>query len=194
MKRTCLILLPLILFLNSCTLPIILAGAAIGLGGSVYYDKRSAQTILEDHNITANVQKNINKDKHLDNHTSVNVNTYDGIVLLTGQAQTPQFRTELEKVTRSVVGVRKIYNEIDIAAPDANLQNANDTWLTTKVKSELLSKQGIKSNELKIVTSNGSVYVMGRVTRSQGDKIANIVRRVSGVNRVIKVFEYSTYS
>jgi osmotically-inducible protein OsmY len=194
MKKYGLILIPLTLFLNSCTLPVILAGAAVGLGGTVYYDKRSAQTMLEDHHITSNVGKKINTNKGLSKHIAVSVNTYDGIVLLTGQAQTPQFRSQLESITKSVVGVRKIYNEVDIAAPDAHLQNVTDSWLTTKVKSELFSKQGFKSNELKIVTTNGSVYIMGKVNRAEGDKVANIVRRVSGVNRVIKVFEYSTYS
>ena len=193
MKKWMLIL-PISVILNSCALPLVLAGAAAGVGGSVYYDKRSAQTILADFDTKRKIENALAKDKNLKGHTSINASTYNGMVLLTGQAQTPQLRLEAEKVSSKIKGVRKIYNEVSISAPDAHLQNANDMWLTTKVKSELFSKQGLSSNELKIVTSNGSVYIMGKVTKKEGDKIADIVRRVEGVNRVVKVFEYSTYS
>ena len=186
--------LPLIFCLNACTPTTLLVGAAIGIGGSLILDKRSIQTIWNDHHISSTALNRIRVDKQLKNSTSINASTFDGELLLVGQAQTAQLRQKAEKITSKIPGVRKIFNEIEIAAPDGGFQNSNDTWLTTKVKAELFSKRGLSSSEIKIITSNGTVYIQGKVDRKKGNEIADIVRRVSGVNRVIKVFEYSKYS
>ena len=186
--------LPLVFCLNACTPTTLLVGAAIGIGGSLILDKRSIQTIWNDHHISSTALNRIRVDKQLKTSTSINASTFDGEVLLVGQAQTAELRKKAEKITSGIKGVRKIFNEIEIAAPDGSFQHTNDTWLTTKVKTELFSKRGFNASSIKIVTSNGTVYLQGKVNRKTGNKIADIVRRVSGVNRVIKVFEYSKYS
>jgi len=181
--------LPLALCLNACTPTALLIGAAVGVGGSLYLDKRSIQTIWEDHHISSTILNRIRNNKELNTSSSINASTFNGAVLLVGQAQTAEVRKNVEKIASKTKGVKRIFNEINIAAPDGSFQHANDTWITTKVKTELFTKRGISSSEIKIVTSNGTVYIQGKVTPKTGKQIADIVRRISGVNRVVKVFE-----
>jgi osmotically-inducible protein OsmY len=194
MKKWILIL-PFVLCLNGCFPPAVwIAGAVIGVTGSVIYDKRSVQTIWNDRKISDKAEGILENDPSLKKNTNISAATFDGNVLLVGQAQTAQLREQAEKKIETIKGVRKIYNEVAIAAPDQNLQGTSDSWITTKVKTELLSKKGFKSFELKVVTDNGVVYLMGRTTEQKGDQVADIVRRVSGVNKVVKVFEYTNHA
>jgi osmotically-inducible protein OsmY len=181
--------LPLALCLNACTPTALLISAAVGIGGSLYLDKRNIHTILDDHHISSMILNRIRNDKKLNASSSINASTFNGAVLLIGQTQTAEMRKNIEKTASKTKGVKKIFNEIKIAAPDGSFQHANDTWITTKVKTELFTKRGIQSSEIKIVTSNGTVYIQGKASAKTGKQIADIVRRISGVNRVVKVFE-----
>jgi osmotically-inducible protein OsmY len=90
--------------------------------------------------------------------------------------------------------VRKVYNEVEIAAPSAMSQRSADTWITTKVKTALLDVEGLEifdSTRVKVVTERGVVYLMGLLTRDEAELVTETVRRVAGVQRVVRLFEYA---
>ena len=189
MKRKALTLAILTsILLNGC---FAVGGLIAGKTASIFYDKRSIQTQLSDHKITQTAAHDIAKNKTLSKNTNISIYTYDGNVLLTGQAQTPALSKEVVDIVTNIKDVTNIYNQIEIAAPSDTLQSSNDTWLSTKVRTQLLSKKGLTSLSIKFITVNSVVYLMGKCTRSQGDEIADVVRRVQGVNKVIKAFEYT---
>lgn len=180
-------LLPLLL--SGCIPAAILAGATVG--GAIVYDKRSLKTMHSDQHAANVAQYWINNDPKLKGHAHISVSVFNQVALLVGQAQTEELRQRAYKIVKKVKDVKRIYNAITIAGATSELQRTSDTWITGKVKTVLLSTPGLKSNDLKIVTENGVVYLMGSVSRQQADIATNAARRVQGVTKVVKVFEYT---
>jgi osmotically-inducible protein OsmY len=110
-------------------------------------------------------------------------------VLLAGQVNDEVLKAGATQVARKVKGVRRIYNELEIGAPTSILQRSKDTWITGRIKSELLADSKIDGTSIKIVTENGVVYLLGIATSAEADVIADRASRVSGVHRVVRLFE-----
>lgn len=165
-----------------------LAGAAVG--GVVAYEGRNAHSKKNDLRLSQLAHKKLNADKELMLHSRVVISAYDGIVLLAGQAPTAELKSQAQDIVETVPGVRRVYNEITISGPISSLTQSSDTWITTKVKSMLLATQGLDSSQIKVVTENGTVYLLGKVSRGQSRIAADVARKVSGVQRVVTLFEY----
>lgn len=176
----------LCLALSGCVGGILLAGAT---GGYILYDKRGLSTIVDDRHITQTAQNLIYQDPRLEGRSHINVATYDHVALLVGQAQTPELRKLAYNLVSHVQGVNLLYNEITIAGSTSALQRSNDSWLTTKVRTAMLTKTKLSSSAIKIITENNIVYLMGDATGEQANLAANVARRISGVTKVVKVFE-----
>lgn len=176
-----------VLLLQACA-PVLVAGAATG--ASVANDRRTAGTVLEDQSIELKASGAIQADEALSKSVHVSVTSFNDIVLLTGQAPTRALRDQVLEHVRSTKKVRGIHNEISIENPTSFNTRSNDTWITTKCKSTLLGAKGLEATHIKIVTEDGVVYLMGLVTRQEGDTAAKTVQQVTGVQRVVKVFEY----
>jgi osmotically-inducible protein OsmY len=87
--------------------------------------------------------------------------------------------------------VKKVVDEMRIAGTAGFGSRSNDTWITTKVKSTLAAKGGVLADRVKVLTESSVVYLMGIVTRDEGENAVAITRQIDGVSRVVKVFEYS---
>ncbi len=192
MKRmiTCLILV-YTLSLSGCVVPVFIAGAAAG--GAVIYDKRSVKTMGEDQQTYQYAQRWLNEDPVLKDHSHIVVAVFNHVALLIGQAQTPEIRDRAYQILVQVAKkfpISRIYNEITIAGNTTFVQRSNDSWVTTKVRTALLAKKGLASNNIKVITENSVVYLMGDIGRSQAKLAADAARRVQGVQKVVKVFTY----
>lgn len=190
MKRVFLLLLTdlfLILALEGCIPAAFVAGAATGV---VIYDHRPAKTIVEDREITFSIQHRLSYDNDLYQQANVSVTTLNHIVLLLGQTPTAQLRNQAEEIAKANTKVKMVYNEITIEKPILAIKRANDSWITTKVKTVLATVSGLNSTTLKVVTENGVVYLMGLTTRSQAALATAKTRTVAGVKKVVKLFEY----
>jgi osmotically-inducible protein OsmY len=175
--------------LSACVPTAVVAGAAAT--SSVAYDKRNTKTVFSDRKITQTADNLLQADPELKGRSNIDIATFDHVVLLVGQAQTPELKTRAYQIASSVPGISRIYNEITIAGATSKIQRTNDTWLTSKVKLALLAKAGLKSNEFKVVTENSVVYLMGLTGHSQGEQITSIARQVAGVTKVVTVFQYT---
>ncbi|MGB0733449.1 MAG: BON domain-containing protein, partial [Pontibacterium sp.] len=122
--------------------------------------------------------------------TNIAVTSYNGIVLLTGQASSDATRARAEQIVSEVSKVRRIYNEVTVSGTTSTLSTANDAWLTTKVKTQLLVDETVDGHRVKVVTESGTVYLMGLLTPTEADSVINIVRQIGGVQRIVKMFEY----
>lgn len=167
-----------------------IAGAAAG--GLIVYDRRSIAMTATDTRIRHNVIKALKEDGSFANSHIV-VSSFHQMVLLAGQTPLASLRAQAERVTNSVPDIKKIYNEIEISSPSSNMTRSSDTWVTTKVKSKMLATKGLHSGEIKVVTENGVVFLMGIVTKEQSDLAVDVARRVSGVQKIVKVFRYKRY-
>lgn len=167
-------------------------GSAIGgaVGGSFASDRRCMQAIADDRMIHYQADLRLQSASALKG-TRIVVADYNHIVLLVGQVQTESQRQLAKEIVQGVPTVKYIYNKLEIAPPLSPMAQSKDAWITTKIVSSMLPCTDLNTTQIKVVTEDGTVYLMGIVTEHQGRAAAEIARRVSGVKRVIKLFEYA---
>lgn len=116
--------------------------------------------------------------------------SFNGVVLLAGQVTNEALRDEAARVAGGIDKIRRVQNELEVGGPTSVLTRTVDAWITSKVKTRLLADEQIQGTRVKVVTENGIVYLMGLIPREEGDRAAEIARRVYGVQKIVKVFEY----
>lgn len=120
----------------------------------------------------------------------INVVSYDGIVLLTGQVEDAELRDLAEQSIRDIRKIRKIHNEIQIGGAISLVARGNDNWVQTKVKAQFLANEDVDASRIKVFVEDGIVYLLGVVPRNKADAAVAVARTVFGVQRVVKVFDY----
>jgi len=164
--------------------------AAGGAGAAVAVDRRSAGVMVDDQAIELKIGKIINEDEDMGEKAHVNITSYNYSVLLSGETPTADMRDRAVDIARHVEKVKKVYNEIAVADPTTLKSRSEDTWITAKVKTKLLGIKEISAAGIKVVTENRTVYLMGIVSRAEGEAAAETARFVEGVARVVLLFEY----
>lgn len=176
-----------LLMLQACA-PLLLAGA--GTAAVAAHDRRTVGAQIDDEAVELKAASAIKSDEELRGHTHINVTSVNGIVLLSGEAATVEQRDRILASVREVAGIRQTVNEIRIAPPSSFGARTYDTWLTTKVKGKLLGAENVDSAQVKVVTENEAVYLMGLVSHREAEQATEAARAVGGVARVVKLFEY----
>ena len=69
---------------------------------------------------------------------------------------------------------------------------SNDMLLLSKVKATLIDARDLQSGAFKVVTERGIVYLMGIVSEREATRAADLTRTISGVSKVVRVFEVVT--
>jgi osmotically-inducible protein OsmY len=167
--------------------PIVVA-AGIGAGALVAVDRRSTGAQVDDEAIEFKVTTAAGS--RWDTRVHLNVTSYNGNVLLTGEAPTPTVRDEIEQLAKTTDRVRGVTNDI-VIGPDAGLgARTHDSYITSKVKARFVEARRFDANRVKVVTERSVVYLLGIVTRGEADAAAQVAASTSDVVRVVKVFEY----
>jgi len=184
---TTLVLMTSVVVSQSACVPLLVGGAIAG-GAAVATDRRSAGAQLDDEVIEDKSSIAIHERFKGDFH--VNVTSFNGIVLVTGEVPAETSKTEIGQMLRTTPKVRAVQNEL-VVGPVTDLQSrSNDTLITSKVKARFVEAAKFQINYVRVVTEHGVVYLMGIVRREEGDAAAEIARTTNGVQRVVKVFEY----
>ncbi|QJE00061.1 BON domain-containing protein [Massilia forsythiae] len=165
----------------------IVAAGAVG-GAVATADRRSLGAQTEDKAIA--VKADVNLGKIVGDAGHVNVNSYNRKVLLTGEVRDEAMKRAVENEVRGISNVDNVMNELAVAGVSSYTSRSSDTLITSKVKLSLADKQTIKATSFKVVTERGNVYLMGLVTQREGNIAADVAKGVSGVMRVVKMFEY----
>jgi osmotically-inducible protein OsmY len=166
-----------------------MVGGAV-MGAVATADRRTLGAQTEDKTITVKAELRVPKIAGDDAH--VNIASFNRKVLLTGEVKDEATKAKVEREVRSIEGVNSIANELEIAGPASYTSRSSDALITTKVKASLVDMKTISATSFKVVTERGTVYLMGRVTQREGQVAADVARGVSGVQRVVKIFEYIT--
>lgn len=173
--------------LQSC---FFVAGAAVGAAAiAVVYDHRTIAKTIDDTRIANEIYNQMRVQPGLKNNSHVEVTVFNGVVLLTGETPSQKLKKKAEIIARETENVVKVYNQISVDGPTSTLTRTSDSWITAKIKAEMLATENLKSGSIKVVTENGTVYLMGTVDKTQADIAANLARQVSGVQRVVKIFK-----
>jgi osmotically-inducible protein OsmY len=168
--------------------PVIVAGGATAAVAAT--DRRTLGALVDDNAIELKARKALNSDPEIGDDVHVNITSVNGIVLLTGETMTAELRDRVLGLIRDIPGIRSIVNEVRVAEPRAFAYTTNDGWITGKVKAKLLGDQNIPGRQVKVVTENSVVYLMGLVKQKEGELAAEAARTVGGITRVVKLFEY----
>ena len=173
--------------LSACA-PIILGGAVMGTFAAT--DRRTVGNQVEDQNIELKGMNRLSGRYGDKGHISIN--SYNRKVLLTGEVPTEAAKADAEEQAKGIENVRAVVNELQVGLPTSLATRSNDTFITGKVKASLIDAKDVFANSFLINTQRGTVYLMGRVTEREGARGASIAAGVSGVTKVVKVFDYIT--
>ena len=178
-----------IALLQGCAATVV--GGAAG-GAAVAHDRRTAGTVVDDQGIEFKAMSIMNDNPEMNERSSISVTSYNYTVLLTGDAEDEHIPKSYAHMIADIPKVMRVVNEVQIG-PNATLaEQSRDAYITTKAKLSLfdLELPGFDATRVKVLTQKGTVFLMGLVTREEGQAAAEQVRNVDGVRRVVKVFEY----
>lgn len=170
--------------LSACA-PLIVGGAVVG--GVMAIDRRTAGTQIEDEGIELRAANRIRET--LGDRAHVNVTSYNRQTLLTGEVASAQDRQTVEQIVAQGENVRSVVNDLAVMPASSLSQRSNDTFITGKVRASLVDAKDISANSFKVVTERNIVYLMGRVSQREANRATEIARGVSGVSKVVRVFE-----
>lgn len=189
MKRASAVLL--VAYAALCALLAGCAAAVVaGAGGAVLVatDPRTTGTQVDDQGIELKILDQASK--LYGERIHLNVTSYNGIVLLTGEVPDQGAWSSIGGIAKNTEKVRAVHNEL-VVGPLTSLESrTNDTYITSKVKARMIEANKFPPNVVKVVTERAIVYLMGIVTRQQGAAAGEIAATTEGVARVVKVFEY----
>ena len=177
----------LVVSLSGCAAAVV-GGAAVG--GMMALDRRTVGTQVEDEGIELRAGNRIHGiygDK-----VHVNVTSYNRQVLLTGEVPSAEVRETVEKTVAAEQNVRSVVNDLAVMPNSTIGQRSNDTFITGKVRASLVDAKDLSANSFKVVTERNVVYLMGRVSQREAGRATAIARGITGVSKVVRVFEYLT--
>ncbi len=167
-----------------------LAGGAVVGTSMMTVDRRTTGVQVDDQGIEMKASSAVNS--AIGERGHINVTAYNKAVLLTGEVPTEADRSAAEAAAGRVAGVTGVINDLAVM-PVASLGAiTNDTIITGKVKAAFLDASQLQVASIKVVTERGTVYLLGRVTEAEATRAAEVTRGVSGVRKVVKVFEIIT--
>ncbi len=161
----------------------------VGLPGSDP-GSRTLGTLIDDKQIERKARREI-RAAHPDlAKAHIVTKSFEGRLLLAGEVPSEEARVVAEQTASRLRLVRTVYNELRVAGATTYLARSNDNWLTNKVNAVMLAARDFDSDHVKVITVNGTVYLLGRVTRGEGEQAAEITQGVGGVEKIVKLFEY----
>ena len=165
--------------------PLIVGGAV--MTGVVATDRRTAGAQVEDEAIELKVASAVRKE--LGERVHLNVTSFNRKLLLTGEARSQADKDRAEKLAQSQENVQSIVNDLAVAPPSSLTQRSKDVVITSQAKAAFIDAKDLQVNAIKVVTERGAVYLMGRVTAREAKRASDIVRGISGVTKVVRVFD-----
>ncbi len=160
---------------------------AVSVGAMMSVDRRTAGAQLEDETIQLKAVTALGQ--ALGSSVNIYVTSYNRQVLLTGEVPDAASKELSERLVRQIENVRVVYNELGVVNATTLAQRGADVYVTARVRAAFLEAPDLSSNAFRVVTTRGTVYLMGRVTPRESDRAAQVTQRVNGVRRVVKVFE-----
>ena len=173
--------------LSSCT-SIISASRDEPIGEN--YGKRTPGAYVDDQLIETKSKVNLKKIDKRFNDAQVSIDSFNGVVLLTGNVSVAEMRDTATETIRKIRKVRRVNNELEISPPRTFGAKAGDAWLSSKVKTRLRFTKSVPHKRINVVTENGVIYLMGLVTRKEAENIVTVTKKSYGLQKIVRVFEY----
>lgn len=188
MRKMALLLISISLVLQGCMSAAIIGAA--GVATKTGTDPRTIGTQLDDTTLELRIGSNLAQDEQLKEQARVIAVVYHNSILLIGQTPSESLKQKAQEIAFNIAGSRQIYNEIRSGQPIGITTITKDSWITSMVRSKLLTSNQVPSGNVKVITENGEVFLLGLVTEQEANAAAKIASTISGVDRVTTVFSY----
>ncbi len=175
------------LFLAGCT---DMATNVAVTGAQAVYNQHSLQKQWEDQYISMQAFRALDVDDTRFKNANISIATFNNEVLLAGQTPYAWQRAMAEDRVKQIPDVKRVYNLITVSSPSSPLTRMSDAWITAKIKAKLIASSDVDATQVKVVTENGTVYLMGILLPSEAQAAVDLARTTDGVERVVKVFSY----
>jgi osmotically-inducible protein OsmY len=175
-----------------CNLQGCIGGAIAGTSAAsnIIYDERSVETMLHDQNIEHLAAESIKKQKLLEK-TNISTSSLNHNILIYGEVATPEERTLAYRTIKNIPKVNKVYNQLKVSKNISAIDTGKDSWITSKVRLALFKAKQLHSAQVRVITENKTVYLMGILTKNQQGIATNSAKSVDGVLKVVTLFETS---
>jgi osmotically-inducible protein OsmY len=165
--------------------------SAVSSGASAVYDRHNLQKGINDQLASMRTYGAIYVDHKNDyKNTHVSVATFNNVVLLTGQVNNRDQKTGIIQLAKNLSGAKEIYNFTTISKPTSAITRVSDSWITSKIKAHLIAINDVDPTQIKVVTENGTVYLMGIIPPRQAEIAVDVARTTAGVQKVVRIFSY----
>jgi osmotically-inducible protein OsmY len=188
LKQGCFILLMTLFMahLSGCT------SGSLWTGASMVYDRHDVYKKLDDYHLYVKVNNAVAVDPLFKSpNCALDIAVFNGDILVVGHVPTLEMQAELQQRLSNVKGYRRMFNEVHVS--NSSSVSVQDTWITTKIRSQIFADASVDPNAFKVITSDGVVYLMGDVRPNEANTVVNIARRTMGVAHVVKVLKYLVY-
>ena len=189
MKIYRVLVLVTLLITSSCTAILVRTTGEQGMQEDP--SERTAGAVIEDQAIETKIIVNMKSQDSAFKQTHFDVISHNGVVLLIGQVESEQLKIlATEIASQASTKIKRIHNELEVTETSSFMDRSSDVWIATKVRTLMLTDNQVPSSQVRVIAENGAVYLMGLISQADGDNAANVARNVSGVTKVVKVFEY----
>lgn len=178
------------LIASSAFVALLALGGCATDGAKENYAERTPGAKVEDSTIQGKIFETLQSTDARYGDTHINVDSYNSNVLLTGQVPSDELKQKAGEIAGKVRSVRQVHNELMVSANTPISQRMNDTWITGRIKANLVANDQVEAGLIQVITENGTVYLMGMVTQKQAAEVVGAASGVGGVQRIVKVFEY----
>jgi osmotically-inducible protein OsmY len=163
-------------------------------GAEVVYNRHSIQKNINNQYLTMQAYQALYMKTDEFKNANIAISTYNNEILLAGQVPAAWQKTKAEQIVKKIPDVDSVYNLITVESPSSTLTRVSDAWITTKVKTKLLASNDIDATKVKVVTENGTVFLMGILLPEEADTAIDLARNTDGVQKVVKMFSYVSIS
>lgn len=184
-------ILPILLstfLLQGCVASLVVAtGAVIAVNS----DERTVGQQIDDKQLALNAAEKVETLKIHPDLIRINYIANNGYLLIVGQVNNQENKNAIEKQINTLTNIKGLYNQLEIGKPIGFSQQSKDSWITTKVKSQLAAHEELDPLKIKVLTENAEVYLVGQVSEETAKEATNIARKVAGVKKVNRIFQFT---
>ena len=189
MKIYRVLILAALLVTSSCTAILVRTTGEQGIQEDP--SERTVGAVIEDQVIETKIIVNMKSQNAAFKQAHFDVISHNGVVLLIGQVESEQLKMlATEIASQASIKIKRIHNELEVTEKSSFMDRSSDLWIATKVRTLMLTDNKVPSSQVRVIAENGAIYLMGLISQRDGDNAANVARNVSGVTKVVKVFEY----
>ncbi|MDA8561556.1 BON domain-containing protein [Gammaproteobacteria bacterium] len=171
-------------------IPSCMMGGIAVSGAQAIYDRKNIQKKLDDNYTTLQAYREIYFKTNEFQNTHISIATFNDSLIITGQIPEATQKEKITKIVKNLSSDREVFNFTEIATPSSTLTRASDTWITSKIKAKLIAANNIDPSKIKVLTENGTVFLMGITKKNEATKAIEITKNTSGVQGIVKVFSY----